>query len=85
MAFSEGWFRLICMADLILLRHGRSEWNELNLFTGWHDVDLTAEGVAEAQAAIGALPPAIIGNFHQPAQMHRVAHLVPARLIGAAP
>ena len=51
MAFSEGWFRLICLADLILLRHGRSEWNELNLFTGWHDVDLTAEGVAEAQAA----------------------------------
>ena len=51
MAFSEGWFRLICMADLILLRHGRSEWNELNLFTGWHDVDLTTEGVAEAQTA----------------------------------
>ena len=30
--------------DLILLRHGRSEWNELNLFTGWHDVDLNAAG-----------------------------------------
>ena len=39
------------MADLILLRHGRSEWNELNLFTGWHDVDLTPQGVSEAQAA----------------------------------
>ncbi|MDE2281540.1 MAG: 2,3-bisphosphoglycerate-dependent phosphoglycerate mutase [Actinomycetales bacterium] len=37
--------------DLILLRHGRSEWNELNLFTGWHDVDLTADGEAEAAAA----------------------------------
>jgi 2,3-bisphosphoglycerate-dependent phosphoglycerate mutase len=37
--------------DLVLLRHGRSEWNELNLFTGWHDVDLTDEGVAEAQSA----------------------------------
>ena len=39
------------MPDLILLRHGRSEWNELNLFTGWHDVDLNAQGEAEAQAA----------------------------------
>ena len=37
--------------DLILLRHGRSEWNELNLFTGWHDVDLNAQGEAEARAA----------------------------------
>jgi 2,3-bisphosphoglycerate-dependent phosphoglycerate mutase len=36
---------------LILLRHGRSEWNELNLFTGWQDVDLNAAGEAEAQAA----------------------------------
>ena len=42
------------MPDLILLRHGRSTWNELNLFTGWQDVDLTAEGEAEARAA-GAL------------------------------
>ena len=37
--------------DLILLRHGRSEWNELNLFTGWQDVDLTPEGEDEARAA----------------------------------
>ena len=37
--------------DLILLRHGRSEWNDLNLFTGWHDVDLNARGEAEARAA----------------------------------
>ena len=37
--------------DLILLRHGRSLWNEKNLFTGWVDVDLTAEGVKEAQKA----------------------------------
>ena len=37
--------------DLILLRHGRSEWNELNLFTGWHDVDLNAQGEAEARVA----------------------------------
>lgn len=33
---------------LILLRHGQSEWNALNLFTGWVDVDLTSQGEAEA-------------------------------------
>jgi 2,3-bisphosphoglycerate-dependent phosphoglycerate mutase len=38
------------MADstLILLRHGESEWNALNLFTGWVDVDLTDKGRSEA-------------------------------------
>ena len=39
---------------LVLLRHGQSTWNELNLFTGWHDVELTAQGEREAAAA-GAL------------------------------
>ena len=34
---------------LILLRHGESEWNALNLFTGWVDVDLSAKGEAEAK------------------------------------
>lgn len=50
------------MADgdctLILLRHGESQWNALNLFTGWVDVDLTDKGRAEAARAgelIGAL------------------------------
>jgi 2,3-bisphosphoglycerate-dependent phosphoglycerate mutase len=33
---------------LILLRHGESQWNALNLFTGWVDVDLTEKGRAEA-------------------------------------
>ena len=33
---------------LILLRHGQSEWNEKNLFTGWYDVTLTEKGRAEA-------------------------------------
>jgi 2,3-bisphosphoglycerate-dependent phosphoglycerate mutase len=37
--------------DLILLRHGRSEWNGLNLFTGWQDVDLDATGEVEARVA----------------------------------
>lgn len=39
------------MPDLILLRHGRSQWNQLNLFTGWTDVDLDDVGEAEARAA----------------------------------
>lgn len=34
---------------LILLRHGQSEWNEKNLFTGWYDVTLTEKGRAEAK------------------------------------
>jgi 2,3-bisphosphoglycerate-dependent phosphoglycerate mutase len=36
---------------LILLRHGNSEWNQKNLFTGWVDVDLTDQGRAEAARA----------------------------------
>jgi 2,3-bisphosphoglycerate-dependent phosphoglycerate mutase len=36
---------------LVLVRHGQSEWNLKNLFTGWRDVDLTDEGVAEAVRA----------------------------------
>src|SRR5436190_23886044 len=36
---------------LVLVRHGQSEWNLQNLFTGWRDVDLTDKGVAEARAA----------------------------------
>src|SRR6478735_12741495 len=38
-------------ATLILLRHGESDWNEKNLFTGWVDVDLTDKGRAEAVRA----------------------------------
>ncbi len=37
------------MSTLILLRHGQSEWNEKNLFTGWVDVRLTELGRQEAQ------------------------------------
>ncbi len=36
---------------LALVRHGQSEWNLKNLFTGWTDVDLTEEGIAEARQA----------------------------------
>lgn len=40
---------------LILVRHGQSDWNLKNLFTGWHDVDLTDQGVQEAEKAGAAL------------------------------
>lgn len=36
---------------LVLVRHGQSEWNLKNLFTGWRDVDLTEQGVVEARTA----------------------------------
>jgi 2,3-bisphosphoglycerate-dependent phosphoglycerate mutase len=36
---------------LVLVRHGQSEWNLQNLFTGWRDVDLTEKGIAEARNA----------------------------------
>ena len=35
---------------LVLIRHGESEWNKLNLFTGWTDVELSEKGVEEAKA-----------------------------------
>ena len=47
---------------LVLLRHGESEWNALNLFTGWVDVPLSAKGVEEAKRGgtlltdVGVLP-----------------------------
>ena len=41
------------MATLVLLRHGESDWNKKNLFTGWVDVDLTELG--EEQARLGGL------------------------------
>ena len=36
---------------LVLVRHGQSEWNLKNLFTGWRDVDLSEQGIAEARTA----------------------------------
>ncbi len=39
------------MCTLILLRHGESEWNALNLFTGWTDVPLSSAGLAEGREA----------------------------------
>jgi 2,3-bisphosphoglycerate-dependent phosphoglycerate mutase len=39
------------MKQIVLLRHGESTWNKENRFTGWTDVDLTPQGIAEAKAA----------------------------------
>jgi len=39
------------MYRLVLLRHGESEWNKANLFTGWTDVDLSEKGIQEAMEA----------------------------------
>ena len=39
------------MANLVLVRHGQSQWNLENRFTGWTDVELTEDGRAEAQRA----------------------------------
>ena len=39
------------MYKVVLLRHGESEWNLSNRFTGWTDVDLTETGVAQAKSA----------------------------------
>tara|TARA_Y100001970_G_C14225823_1_gene855602 strand:- start:625 stop:1230 length:606 start_codon:yes stop_codon:yes gene_type:complete len=39
------------MAKLVLVRHGQSEWNKRNLFTGWKDPDLTEKGAQEARDA----------------------------------
>ena len=36
-------------SKLILIRHGQSDWNLKNLFTGWTDVELTAKGRSEAK------------------------------------
>jgi 2,3-bisphosphoglycerate-dependent phosphoglycerate mutase len=36
---------------LVLVRHGESEWNKKNLFTGWRDIDLTEKGILEARSA----------------------------------
>ena len=35
-------------SNLVLVRHGQSEWNKKNLFTGWKDPELTEQGIEEA-------------------------------------
>ena len=66
-------------ATLILLRHGESEWNALNLFTGWVDVDLTDKGRAEATRG-GELP---AGGAHRDGAGHRAVPQRAGQLVGA--
>ena len=40
-----------CVYKIVFMRHGESTWNRENRFTGWTDVDLTEQGMAEARAA----------------------------------
>lgn len=51
------------MAKLFLVRHGKSEWNKLGLWTGWTDVNLDEEGVKEARA---------VGEFLKEEDIHKV-------------
>ena len=39
------------MATLVVVRHGQSQWNLENRFTGWTDVDLSQQGISEAHRA----------------------------------
>ncbi len=43
------------MPNLILVRHGQSQWNLENRFTGWTDIDLSPKGAEEADAAGAAI------------------------------
>lgn len=43
------------MSKLVIIRHGQSEWNKANIFTGWVDVDLSEKGVEEANKAADLL------------------------------
>lgn len=52
------------MAYLVLLRHGKSEWNHLGLWTGTSDVMLAPEGIEEAKAAGAALADIVIHRAH---------------------
>ena len=44
-------YYILVMNKVVLLRHGQSQWNLENRFTGWKDVPLTDEGIREAQNA----------------------------------
>ena len=46
-----GFLGRVFMSYLSLVRHGQSEWNEKNLFTGWENPGLTEKGLVEAKEA----------------------------------
>ncbi len=51
------------MAKLVLIRHGQSEWNLSNQFTGWVDVDLSEEGVKQAKGAGASIKKKLVSNL----------------------
>src|SRR6185312_8246562 len=51
LSFGRWPFYLSSMRKLVLLRHGESQWNKENRFTGWTDVDLSERGLVEARQA----------------------------------
>jgi 2,3-bisphosphoglycerate-dependent phosphoglycerate mutase len=63
---------------VVLLRHGQSIWNKENRFTGWTDVDLTEQGMAEARQAAQQLLD--LGDLRHPRFDPRYAHLAPGEL-----
>lgn len=60
---------------LILVRHGESEWNLKNLFTGWRNPDLTEKGIGEARATGKALKAkAIVPDLYYTSALRRAQH-----------
>ncbi|KQX38775.1 phosphoglyceromutase [Devosia sp. Root436] len=60
---------------LILVRHGQSEWNLKNLFTGWRNPDLTEKGIGEARATGKALKArAIVPDCYYTSALRRAQH-----------
>jgi len=60
---------------LILVRHGQSEWNLKNLFTGWRNPDLTEQGIAEARATGKALKAAgLVPDLFYTSALRRAQH-----------
>jgi len=60
---------------LILVRHGQSEWNLKNLFTGWRNPDLTEQGIAEARATGKALKAGgIVPDYYYTSALRRAQH-----------
>ena len=62
---------------LVLVRHGESEWNRLNRFTGWKDVGLTEEGMAEAHLA-GTMLKDSASVSTAPSPRHSSARITPS-------
>ena len=77
------------MPSLILVRHGQSQWNLENRFTGWWDVDLTEQGENEARAAgallaeKGVLPPAPLPRSRRAQSVRFTLRCMPATACGS--